>query len=229
MNRRVESIKEEIEELKKKLTLLEGDKKACLENTQWDMEKNRILIQQLRKENKDLRNRLAKKMAADDDVIYQVFKENNSKPPPELRGLPAQDARARFDQIICELIKQRNALQHEARNRQRQLESLQKQLAYMKFETDLITSTPAGESAAAKQFRHLESQLDNAVIRCNEAAQINKIYEGILEKLQKERLNYDNEITDLKKAISVRKKNLKDLENMYKDAENARSMAKVSI
>lgn len=60
---KMESVKEEIEELKKKLALLDGDKKACFENTQWDIERNRIQIQQLRKENKDLRNKLAKKTA----------------------------------------------------------------------------------------------------------------------------------------------------------------------
>ena len=81
MARRVDSIKEEIRELKKKLTLLgdysiskdilclfnfiiysDGDKRAYFENTQWEMEKNRSCIQQLRQENKQLRAQLAKKM-----------------------------------------------------------------------------------------------------------------------------------------------------------------------
>lgn len=83
MTRRVDSIKDEIDELKKKLTLigmphiyiyneilllyllpsLDGDKRAYFENTQWEMERNRVQIQKLRQENKDLRAKLSKKMA----------------------------------------------------------------------------------------------------------------------------------------------------------------------
>lgn len=91
---------------------------------------------------------------------------------------------SKFDQTVCELIKRRNALQHEARNKQTQLESLQKQMAHMKFEADMIASTPAGQSEAAKKLRALETELDRTVIQCNEALQIQKIYEGILDKLQ---------------------------------------------
>ena len=42
---------------------LDGDNRAYLENTQWEMEQNRVKIQQLRMENKQLRASLAKKMA----------------------------------------------------------------------------------------------------------------------------------------------------------------------
>ena len=95
-----------------------------------------------------------------------------------------QEAQSRFDQTICELIKRRNALQYTARNKQRQLESLQKELAHMKNETEAIASTPAGESENAKKLRTLENQLDRAIIQSNEANQIQKIYKGILEKMQ---------------------------------------------
>ncbi|XP_003387037.3 PREDICTED: coiled-coil domain-containing protein 151-like [Amphimedon queenslandica] len=227
--RRIDSIKDEIDELKKKLTLLDGDKKAHYENTQFEMEKNRTQIQHLRRENKELRMKLARKMAADDDVVGSVFKENNMRPPPDLRGLPAHEAHSRFDQAVCELIKKRNALQYTARNKQRQLESLQKELAHMKSETEAIASTPAGESENAKKLRALENQLDRAIIQSNEANQIQKIYKGILEKMQLERLNYDNEISELKKSISSRKKNLLGLQSMNNDADTAREMTKAEL
>ena len=54
----------------------------------------------------------------------------------------------------------------------------------MKFEADLIASTPAGQSEAAKQLQSLETQLDRTIIQYNEALQIQKIYRGILDKLQ---------------------------------------------
>lgn len=90
----------------------------------------------------------------------------------------------KFDQNVCELIKRRNALQHEARGKQQTLEQLMRQIAHMKEETASINSTPAGESEAARQLRELENRLDRAVIQCNEAAHIRKIYQSILEKMQ---------------------------------------------
>lgn len=80
--RRVDSFAEDIEELKRKIALLgtmliyhttrvifitlvfsDGDKKAYYENTQWEMQRNRAKIQQLRDENKLLRDKLSRKVA----------------------------------------------------------------------------------------------------------------------------------------------------------------------
>ena len=90
---------------------LDGDNRAYLENTQWEMEQNRVKIQQLRMENKQLRASLAKKMAvhqkrqkmniyqlfkilfvlqADDDVVTKSFKLNNMRPPADLRGITGE-------------------------------------------------------------------------------------------------------------------------------------------
>lgn len=93
----------------------------------------------------------------------------------------------KFDHTVCELIKRRNALQHVARSRQKQLESLQRQLAHMEEETTAIKTTSVGESAAARQLRNLENDLDRAIIKCSETTHIRKIYEGILERLQQVR------------------------------------------
>lgn len=154
----------------------------------------------------------------------------------------SQEALSRFDQTVCELIKRRNAMQYTARGRQKQLELLQKELAHMKMETEAIATTPAGESTNAKRLRVLENQLDRAIIQCNEANQIRKVYKGILEKMQlvsvvsessilscvQERLNYDNEVSDLKKGVTIRMKNLDGLHTMNNDAESAREMTRVS-
>ena len=43
-----------------------------------------------------------------------------------------------------------------------------------------------------------------------------------------ERLGFDNELTALEKAIAKRKKDLKELEGMCADAQQARDLVKVS-
>ena len=54
---------------------LDGDKRAYFENTQWDMERNRVQIQKLRQENKDLRAKLSKKMAVSllSTLVYILY------------------------------------------------------------------------------------------------------------------------------------------------------------
>ena len=72
------------------------------------MEQNRQRIQQLRQNNKLLRQKLSTKMAvghslrlhfitdrphylqADDDVITEAFKSHQLKPPAELRGITGE-------------------------------------------------------------------------------------------------------------------------------------------
>lgn len=57
------SVSERIEELKQKLALLDGDRKAFHENAEWTKKKNHEKIDQLRKENVDLRFKLKELLA----------------------------------------------------------------------------------------------------------------------------------------------------------------------
>ena len=106
-----------------------------------------------------------------------------------------------------------------------------------------ILATPAGNSPAAHMQKDLENRLDKAIIRCNEANHVKKIYQQVVEQLQEvrllwlfglilelmiqERLEFDNQVDILEKNIRQRRKNLKDLTIMCNDAQIARDMAKV--
>ena len=92
----------------------------------------------------------------------------------------------------------------------------------------LLHSLLTGDSEDAKRLRQLENRLDKAIIKCSEAHHIRKTYEIILQKLQEERLGFDNEIATLEKAIKQRRSDFKDLDGMCNDAQLSRDMAKVS-
>ena len=93
----------------------------------------------------------------------------------------------KYDQTVCEMIKRRNALQHVKRSHEKTLVALEKQIAQMESESEVIASTPAGDSEDATSLRQLENRLDKAIIKCNEAGHIRKTYETILQKLQEVR------------------------------------------
>lgn len=223
------TIEDEIEELKRKIALLDGDNKAYSESSQWSIRQNRNHIAQLRAENKSLRNKLAKKLTADDDVISDAFTAHGLKPPADLRGLTGEMALTKFDQMVCDLIKRFNSLEHTSKGKQQTLQSMEAQLLQMQAEAGAIAATPAGNSQEATELRQMENRLNKAVIKCNEARHIQKTYKAILQKLDEERLNFDNEIDDLQKAIKIRCKELLDLETMYNDAIHARELAKLEL
>ena len=155
---------------------------------------------------------------------------------------------------MCELIKKCNALQHVRHSREQTLASLEMQLAQLQKETEATVASPTGrafmpiqssavftavsnpclflslatgDSEDAKRLRQLENRLDKAIIKCSEAHHIRKTYEIILQKLQEERLGFDNEIATLEKGIKQRRSDFKDLESMCNDAQLSRDMAKV--
>lgn len=223
------TVAEEIDELKRKITLLDGDKKAYSESSQWTIRQNKDIISQLRHENKMLRVKLSRKMKADDDVISEVFHSHNQQPPAELRGVSGEVAVRKFDQTVCEMLKKRNKLQHARRSREQMLAQLSAQVEVMQGERKAIETAPAGDSEAASQLRQLENRLDKVVVKCSEASHICKTYEMILQKLQEECLGFDNAIAALEKGISGRKTQLEDLESMCNDAQLARDMAKLEL
>lgn len=90
-----------------------------------------------------------------------------------------------------------------------------------------LQSLPPGDSEDGKRLRQLENRLDKAIIKCSEAHHIRKTYEIILQKLQEERLGFDNEIATLEKAIKQRRSDFTDLDGMCNDAQLSRDMAKV--
>ena len=58
-----ENVAEEIDELKSKIALLEGDRKAYYESSQWNIKQNKEQISQKRKENNELRKKLKDSLA----------------------------------------------------------------------------------------------------------------------------------------------------------------------
>ncbi|XP_077833862.1 outer dynein arm-docking complex subunit 3 isoform X4 [Macaca mulatta] len=93
------SVHAQVAELHKKIQLLEGDRKAFFESSQWNIKKNQETISQLREETKAL----------------------------ELKLLDLLKALEHLDHRLREKVKQQNALRYQVVLRKRRLEELQLQ------------------------------------------------------------------------------------------------------
>lgn len=223
------TITEETEELKKKLALLDGDRKAYYESSQYAMKKNKDVIAKLREKNKRLRADLAKKKAGDEQVIDDAFKERDPQRHCAMRGMSGKAAITKLDQQVCEAVKKLNALRHQKNTRQKKLEALQTEYNQLVTDAEEVSNTDAGESVEAQKLRALENSLDKMQLKCNEAKKIKTIYEGLLEQLKEERRTWPNQLNNLERLIQAQREELRELTAMNHDAQIAREAAKAEL
>lgn len=229
MSERAVTITEEIEELRKKMALLDGDRKAYFESSQWTMKKNKETIAKLREKNKQLRADLAKKKAGDEKVIDEAFKERDPQRHCAMRGMSGKAAIIKLDQQVCEAVKRLNALRHQKNSHEKKLQALQTEYNQLVTEAEEVSNTDAGESAEAQKLRSLENSLDKMTLKCNEAKKIKTIYEGLLEQLKEERRTWPNQLNNLERAICAQREELGELNAMNHDAQIAREAAKAEL
>ncbi|RNA22272.1 coiled-coil domain-containing protein [Brachionus plicatilis] len=218
------SISEKIEELKQKLALLDGDRKAFTENAEWTKRKNHEKIEQLRKENKELRHKLKDLIEGDEKVLNKAFSGRHSE-RVALKNKTGETAITIVDHKHSDHIKRLNAIKHENATKLKHLEELQTRYNQVVKDADEAVKTDAGESETAMRLRLLENRLNKAELKCNEALTIQRTYNQIKAHLLQESLTYSNRLDDLEKQIEKSNDELKKLRIINKDASFAKENA----
>ncbi|XP_039269652.1 outer dynein arm-docking complex subunit 3-like [Styela clava] len=221
-------IQEQISEITKKISLLEGDRKAYYESSQWSIKKNREIIARMRQENKTLHKTLADLLAGDDKVIDEAF-EGRHVERAALRNKSGKTAIMIIDQKVCDSKKRLNALKSTSEARKRKLNELQTQHDQMVKDKSAAEELDKGESESAQHLRQLENRLDKARLKSQEADHISKVYEKIKAHLQQESLTFHNQLDAQEADILKTRHELKEVQSMYSDAQVARDDAKEEL
>eukprot|EP00842_Homolaphlyctis_polyrhiza_P006364 jgi/Hompol1/6729/HPOL_005058-RA len=206
-------VDEELHDLKLRFELLEGDRKAYYETSQWAIRRNKEEVNHLRQQNKQLSEAIAR------------IKKNEIEAHSNRLSMTELE---KFDHKICEIQKKFDELQAEARAKEDKLRGLVDQLADLKRESDMVKSNMK-DSPQAKEIRMLENRLDKAMIKYNEAQSIRKTYEQIVKRLQDERLTFDNQLANFEKTLKAKKQDAAELEMMSRDANHAKEVAKAEL
>eukprot|EP00899_Mesostigma_viride_P002513 jgi/Mesvir1/12262/Mv00477-RA.1 len=202
----------ELEELQKKYALLEGDRKAYYETSQWTIKQNRETMVAVKKENKDLRAQLA---AMHTDRVRP--KTDSQQEELEKMRQYVGDLRKKYDDARIGLEKQR-----------RQIQQLQDGLRDL--DRDLsATRAHEEDTPMTRHIRMLENRLDKALIKYNEAQSIRKTYEQIVKRLKEERVGFDNQLSAIEKTLHAKEKDLEELILMSHDAQHAKDAAKSEL
>ena len=196
---------EELEDLRQKFHLLEGDRKAYYEMSMHTMKSNKTLMAQLRDENKELRRGLA-----------------------ALQRESAASTRAGVnadEEEVHEMVKQVNKLRKEydsCRSGSTRLNDELDKLKDQASELNLESQRPnEDDSPLTRKIRLLENRLDKAMIKYNEAQSIRKTYEQIVKRLKEERVGFDNQLGALERTLKAKHHDYEELLLLSGDANHA--------
>ena len=207
---------EELAELQKKYALLEGDRKAYFETSQWTMKQNKETISGLKKEYKELLSSVAENAAAG----ARSQKEN------EALAAAGGEELYRLREFSKELKKRYDDLKQSAVRKTRELESRLDSIRDL--EVDSVD--PASlDSDTTRLIRQLENRLDKALVKFNEARSISQTYEQIIKRLTNERVGFDGQIAALDRSLKQKERDLDELVLMSHDAGAAKEKAKAEL
>ncbi|KAJ7317012.1 hypothetical protein JRQ81_003174 [Phrynocephalus forsythii] len=221
-------IHEQISELQNKIQLLEGDRKAFYENSQWNIKKNKESILRLRQENKKLHQKLADVFAGEEKIIKAAFQEHPAE-QGSVKNKTGEGAIQIINHRLCEKINQLNNLKHQVEMRKRRLEELQLQYSTRAQEISDMQALEERNIEAAKTLRMLENRLEKARFKTEEAERITSMYQKLKAHMQEESLHYQNRLDTLEAEILRLRHELKDLESVNTDALHARDAAKEQL
>ncbi|KAL7988356.1 hypothetical protein Chor_007275 [Crotalus horridus] len=214
-------IHEQISELQSKIQLLEGDRKAFYENSQWNIKKNKESILRLRQENKKLHQRLADLLAGEEKVIKAAFQEHPTE-QGAVKNKTGEGAVQIINHRLCEKINQLNNLKHQVEMRKLRLEELQTQYSTKAQEINDMQEMEEGNIEAAKTLRTLENRLEKARFKTEEAVRITNMYKKLKAHMQ-------NKLDALESEILRLRHELQELESVNTDAQHARNVAREQL
>jgi len=225
---RQKTTNEQIADLNAKITLLEGDRKAFVQTSQYKIKKNDQKIANLRKENKELHQKYASMLNCDEDAINETFEEHKGE-KPAFRGKSTQDAIRIMNNKKCDALKRLNRQKYKTEERRRQLEEANKRLEEFEEDQKKAKDTEESESDTSRRKRELENSLKKSEMKSQEASNVAETYLKILNQLEQEKLTYPRQFEDMKGDIEGNKEELKKLREMQADAESSRDAAKAQL
>nr|XP_023408165.1 coiled-coil domain-containing protein 151 isoform X1 [Loxodonta africana] len=244
-----------VAELQRKIQLLEGDRKAFYESSQWTIKKNQETINQLHEEIKALQLQLVNLLQGDEKVVQEVIREWKSE-KSYLKNRTGQQALEFLDHRLSEKVKQLNSLRHEVEMRQKRLDELQLQHSLRELE---MAEAQDSNTEVAKTMRNLENRLEKARMKAEEAEHITSVYLQLKAYLQvgtrtdggggykqgeqawtrtvqsqacptshpqEESLNLENRLDTMEAEVVRTKHELEELHLVNQEALNARNIAK---
>jgi len=203
---------EELADLQKKYQLLDGDRKAYIETSQWTIKQNRETLAALKRENKELRAQLAARAG------------ERARNAEKLAG--GSEELHKLQLFVTDLRKKYDDKRQEGNRKLSQMD--QRIDSIRDLEKDAIR-VGEEDNPMTRHIRMLENRLDKALIKYNEAQSIRRTYEQIVKRLREERIGFDNQLAAVERTLKAKEHDLEELVLMSHDANHAKEVAKSEL
>ncbi|CAM9454306.1 unnamed protein product [Ectocarpus fasciculatus] len=201
------SVNDQMEDLRERMRLLQGDRKANIDILEANKGSNKEEIRRLRAENKDVRLKLSQLV----------------------RGGANGDEVAELDHLQREAHRLRKVY-NDYKSRSSAVRKGLQQLKDEVKDLELESRQPNREdSPLTRKIRMLENRLDKAMIKYNEAQSIRKTYEQIVKRLKEERVGFDNQLGAVERTLQAKIKDYEELLLLSGDANHAREVAQSEL
>jgi len=199
------AVDEQIEDLRERMRLLQGDRKANIDILEGTKNQNKGTITKLRNENKEIRKELA--------LVKGNFSASGADEAEEVAEVKAQ---------VNKLRKQYDELKNRSADQSKILDELKDNVKDLELEA---RRPNLEDSPLTRKIRMLENRLDKAMIKYNEAQSIKKTYEQIVKRLKEERVGFDNQLAAIERTLAAKQHDYEELLLLSADANHAREVA----
>ncbi|KFB52290.1 AGAP001018-PA-like protein [Anopheles sinensis] len=223
-----------IGELKKKVMLAEGQKKAYTEEWSDKKKSQNDRMGELRKEVRDLTNKLSYLHNPTSAKAQKNVQEIKRRVPLPPGAKSVGDALRIVDLKVIDLHKQTDVTQDRIRKRERHFKQLVEQyqalMGYRDAKSD--GSNPPEtieEDANRKLITRLENEIHRTTVQWMEAEHIRKKYRGIKSSLMRDAEKFESSLLELEQAITEQQAEINKLEEVHKEAVQMRDSTKTIL
>eukprot|EP01059_Diplonema_ambulator_P012201 TRINITY_DN22429_c0_g1_i1.p1 TRINITY_DN22429_c0_g1~~TRINITY_DN22429_c0_g1_i1.p1 ORF type:complete len:524 (+),score=281.85 TRINITY_DN22429_c0_g1_i1:60-1631(+) len=200
--------------LESKFKLLETGRKIYFEDSQQQLKSTKEAVNQLRKENKELKKSL------------RAIQDEKKSDKENMHGSIQDTEIGQLDLRIVNARKALDNIKHENEQRTNQINAIKERLRDVDLvKPDVLDLDPG----LARKIRMLENRLDKSMIKYNEAQAIRKTYEQIVKRLKEERIGFDNQLAAIERTLKAKDHDYQELLNMSHDANHANAISKAEL
>ena len=206
----------ELQDLQKRFQLLEVDRKAFYEQSQRTLRQNKKVSDALRCENKQLRAELS-----------AIQKERGSAASDGCTVQEVQGAEvAKLEATLNQLRQRANQLSAANRSKEKTLAAHEDDLRVIKR----ATQRPSKESNPLKrQIGTLESRIETATLKYNEALSDRKTYAHIIKRLKADAVNFDSQLAAIEALLRAKAHDYEEVRLMAHEASHANSITRAEL
>ena len=213
-------------DFKKKITLIEGQRKALFTTYEKEKKSNRDKEKDLTEEVLGAQKDLIKSQTTKETLLTKVKKRPHMD-TKVLARLSPNSAIASLDYKVADLQKRLNKLRFRSQRKVDYLGALVKELKKMEQESQNTESSHFSKDELRQRF--LENEIHKTSLKMMEADMVKKKYEVILDMLKKERMNYTKQINQMEDFIGGQNKEISLLEKDYDESITFRDDIRVEV